>query len=77
MAAMCNQLGLTLLDAKRLVSDSYLLCYFIVIAGVFRVPSYSEIEDRFIKSLAELERRPLNEESIVEKGSLLLFGSGV
>ncbi len=42
-----------------------------------RVLCYSEIEDRFIEILAELERRPLDEVSIVEKGSLLLFGIGV
>ena len=42
-----------------------------------RVLSYSEIEDRFIKIVAELECRHLDEESIVEKGSLLLFGIGV
>ncbi len=42
-----------------------------------RVLSYSEIEEAFRELLAELERRPLDEEFIVEKGGLLLFALGV
>ena len=42
-----------------------------------KVLSYSEIEESFRELLLELERHPLDEESIVEKGGLLLFALGV
>ena len=42
-----------------------------------KVLSYSEIEETFKELLLELERHPLDEESIVEKGGLLLFALGV
>ena len=42
-----------------------------------RVLSYYEIEERFRKTLTELDRHPLDEESVVEKGGELLFLLGV
>ena len=42
-----------------------------------KILSYSEIEEIFKELLLELERHPLDEESIVEKGGLLLFALGV
>lgn len=42
-----------------------------------RVLSYSEIEVRFKEILTELEGRPLDEESIVEKGGRLLLALSV
>ncbi len=42
-----------------------------------KVLSYAEIEEIFKELLLELERHPLDEESIVEKGGLLLFALGV
>lgn len=42
-----------------------------------RLISYTEIVERFREILTELERQPLNEELIVEKGAELLFGLGV
>ena len=38
-----------------------------------RVLSYEEIEERFKETLTELGRRPLDEESVIEKGGGLLF----
>lgn len=38
-----------------------------------RIISYSEIVERFREILTELERQPLNEELIVEKGAQLVF----
>ena len=38
-----------------------------------RIISYSEIMERFREILTELERQPLNEESILEKGAQLAF----
>ncbi len=38
-----------------------------------RVLSYYEIEERFKEILTELDRRPLDEESVVEKGGGLIF----
>ena len=42
-----------------------------------RVIGYSEVKERFKELLTELERRPLDEECVVEKGGLLLFALGV
>ncbi len=42
-----------------------------------RVLSYYDIEERFKEILTELERRPLDEEHIVEKGGELLLVLGV
>jgi hypothetical protein len=42
-----------------------------------RVLSFYDIEERFKEILTELERRPLDEEHIVEKGSELLLVLGV
>ena len=42
-----------------------------------RVLSYYEIEERFKEILTELDRHPLDEEFVVEKGGLLLFALGV
>ena len=38
-----------------------------------RIISYSEIVERFREILTELERQPLNEELIIEKGAQLAF----
>ena len=42
-----------------------------------RIISYFEIVERFREILTELERQPLNEELILEKGAQLVFALGV
>jgi hypothetical protein len=42
-----------------------------------RLITYSEIENRFVELLAELERRPIDEESILENGAQLAFALNV
>jgi hypothetical protein len=42
-----------------------------------RLISYLEVEERFIALLAELEQKPLYEETILDKGAELLFILGI
>ena len=42
-----------------------------------RIISFSEVIERFREILTELERQPLNEELILDKGAQLVFGLGV
>ena len=42
-----------------------------------RVISYFEIEQKFEDILSELDQHPLNDESIIDKGSILVFALGL
>ena len=42
-----------------------------------RIISYSEIEQKFEDILSELDQHPLNDETIIDKGSILVFALGL
>ena len=42
-----------------------------------RVISYFEIEQKFEDILSELDQHPLNDESIIDKGSILVYSIGL
>ena len=42
-----------------------------------RLLSYYEIEQRFMDLLVEIAQSPMDEETVIEKGSLLAFALGV